>query len=71
VFLAASPLVAGVGGRYFEDSNEAMQVPDNNGYRSGVAPYAPDPGNADRLWSVSETMLVHRSSLNGLLGWEV
>jgi hypothetical protein len=57
VFLAASPLVSGIGGRYFEDSNEAVVVADNNGYRSGVAPYALDQANADRLWSVSQQLL--------------
>jgi NAD(P)-dependent dehydrogenase (short-subunit alcohol dehydrogenase family) len=57
VLLAASPLVEGVGGRYFEDCNEAVPVPDNNGYMSGVAPYALDPANADRLWDESERLL--------------
>src|SRR5450755_3765287 len=57
VFLAASPLVSGIGGRYFEDSNEAVVVADNNGYRSSVAPYALDQANADRLWSVSQQLL--------------
>ncbi len=45
--------MAGVAGRYFEDCNEAVIVPDNNGYRSGVAPYALDQANADRLWKES------------------
>jgi NAD(P)-dependent dehydrogenase (short-subunit alcohol dehydrogenase family) len=57
VFLATSPLVSGVGGRYFEDSNEAVVVADNNGYRSGVAPYALNEANADRLWMLSEQLL--------------
>lgn len=51
VLLAASPLVAGVTGRYFEDANEAEPfVP---GTRRGVAPYAVDSENARRLWDVS------------------
>jgi NAD(P)-dependent dehydrogenase (short-subunit alcohol dehydrogenase family) len=51
VFLASSPLVEGVGGRYFEDSNEAeLQQPGKYG---GVAAYALDPEAAARLWSVS------------------
>jgi hypothetical protein len=57
VLLAASPWLDGVGGRYFEDGQEAKVVPDNNGYRSGVAPYALDPANADRLWDISERLL--------------
>jgi len=57
VFLAVSPLVAGIGGRYFEDCAEAAVVADNNGFRSGVAPYALDPGNADRLWTESERLV--------------
>jgi NAD(P)-dependent dehydrogenase (short-subunit alcohol dehydrogenase family) len=51
VLLAASPLVEGVGGRYFEDCNEAG--PHEPGVRRGVAGYAIDPGNAERLWQVS------------------
>jgi NAD(P)-dependent dehydrogenase (short-subunit alcohol dehydrogenase family) len=55
VLLAASPLLDGVGGRYFEDCNEAgLNEP---GTRSGVAPYALDPEAAGRLWEVSGEML--------------
>ncbi|HEX3875306.1 MAG TPA: SDR family NAD(P)-dependent oxidoreductase, partial [Solirubrobacteraceae bacterium] len=44
VLLAASPLVKGVTGRYFEDCNEAgLRQP---GELRGVADYAIDPGNA-------------------------
>jgi hypothetical protein len=44
VLLAASPLVAGVSGRYFEDCQEAaLHQP---GIRRGVAAYAIDPENA-------------------------
>jgi NAD(P)-dependent dehydrogenase (short-subunit alcohol dehydrogenase family) len=53
LLLATSPLLKGVGGRYFEDCNEAVVVEDANGYMSGVAPYALDPANADRLWEES------------------
>jgi len=54
VLLAASPLVEGVGGRYFEDCNEAVRV-DRRGKpgQGGVAPYALDPANAERLWELS------------------
>ncbi|MEV5084022.1 SDR family NAD(P)-dependent oxidoreductase [Streptomyces sp. NPDC056159] len=59
VFLAASPLVEGVGGRYFEDVNEAPQVtsrPTELGVL-GVAAYALDAANAERLWDLSTTIL--------------
>jgi NAD(P)-dependent dehydrogenase (short-subunit alcohol dehydrogenase family) len=55
VLLAASPLVAGVTGRYFEDCNEAG--PHQPGVRRGVAGYALDPGNAARLWQLSADLL--------------
>jgi NAD(P)-dependent dehydrogenase (short-subunit alcohol dehydrogenase family) len=54
VLLAASPLVEGIGGRYFEDCNEAVRVDRRGGPgRGGVAPYALDPANAERLWELS------------------
>jgi NAD(P)-dependent dehydrogenase (short-subunit alcohol dehydrogenase family) len=56
VFVASAPLLNGIGGRYFEDCNEAEVVGNGNGYGSGVAPYALDVANADRLWEVSMTM---------------
>jgi NAD(P)-dependent dehydrogenase (short-subunit alcohol dehydrogenase family) len=59
VFLAASPLVDGIGGRYFEDVNEAPQVtarPTELGV-PGVAPYALDGANAERLWNLGATIL--------------
>jgi hypothetical protein len=34
-----------------------MPVADNNGYASGVAPYALDPAHADRLWAESQRLL--------------
>lgn len=51
VLLATSPLVAGIGGRYFEDCNEAG--PNQGDYVGGVAAYALDPESAQRLWQVS------------------
>ena len=54
VLLATSPLLDGVGGRYFEDCNEAAVVfrrPTD--FSRGVAPYAIDPSNAERLWNVA------------------
>ena len=50
VLLAASPLVAGVTGRYFEDCQEA--VPFAPGVRRGVAGHALDPASARRLWDL-------------------
>jgi hypothetical protein len=46
VLLATSPLLDGVGGRYFEDCNEAAP-----------AAYALDPDAAERLWDLSELSL--------------
>jgi NAD(P)-dependent dehydrogenase (short-subunit alcohol dehydrogenase family) len=55
VLLAASPLVEGVTGKYFEDGQEAE--PFTPGIRRGVADYALDPTNAERLWQVSLDLL--------------
>ncbi|MEU1529430.1 SDR family NAD(P)-dependent oxidoreductase [Streptomyces fagopyri] len=49
--LAASPLVEGVTGTYFEDCQEAG--PFTPGIRRGVAGHALDPDNARRLWDLS------------------
>jgi NAD(P)-dependent dehydrogenase (short-subunit alcohol dehydrogenase family) len=58
VLLAASPLLDGIGGRYFEDCNEAVVVSRRGGPgRGGVAPYALDPANAERLWELSLTLI--------------
>ncbi len=51
VLLATSPRLEGIGGRYFEDCNEAP-VFEAPGVR-GVAAYALDPEAAERLWQVS------------------
>jgi NAD(P)-dependent dehydrogenase (short-subunit alcohol dehydrogenase family) len=58
VLLAASPLVEDVGGRYFENCNEAAQI-DRRGEpgQGGVARYALDPANAERLWELSLQMI--------------
>ncbi|SBT48733.1 SDR family NAD(P)-dependent oxidoreductase [Micromonospora narathiwatensis] len=55
VLVAASPLLDGVGGRYFEDCQEAG--PNQPGTRTGYAAYARDPEAAERLWAVSEAHL--------------
>jgi NAD(P)-dependent dehydrogenase (short-subunit alcohol dehydrogenase family) len=51
VLIATSPLLEGIGGRYFEDSNEAGPAEPGTGH--GVAAYALDPESAARLWDVS------------------
>jgi NAD(P)-dependent dehydrogenase (short-subunit alcohol dehydrogenase family) len=54
VLLAASPLLEGVGGKHFEDRAEAEVVDHRDEFGIyGVAPYALDPANAERLWEVS------------------
>ncbi|WP_370148847.1 SDR family NAD(P)-dependent oxidoreductase [Streptacidiphilus sp. EB129] len=55
VLLAASPLLEGVSGRYFEDCNEAVRG--ELGARNGVAEYALDPEAAALLWQVSHDTL--------------
>jgi NAD(P)-dependent dehydrogenase (short-subunit alcohol dehydrogenase family) len=58
VLLAAHPSLEGVGGRYYEDCAEAPVI-ERRGERGtgGVAPYALDGDNADRLWELSERLL--------------
>jgi NAD(P)-dependent dehydrogenase (short-subunit alcohol dehydrogenase family) len=54
VLAAASPLLDLVTGRYLEDCNEAPLVSRApEGTAGGVAPYALDPANANRLWDLS------------------
>lgn len=59
VLLAASPLLEGIGGRYFENCNEAMRVEKRTSDYStgGYAAYAVDPENAERLWQRSHTLI--------------
>lgn len=51
VLLATSPLLNGIGGRYFENCNEVG--PQSAGTQSGVASYALDPDAAEELWKLS------------------
>ena len=53
VLVATSPLLEGVGGRYFEDCNEAPVVDADPEAAFGVATYAVDLEAAARLWQVS------------------
>jgi NAD(P)-dependent dehydrogenase (short-subunit alcohol dehydrogenase family) len=57
VLLAASPLLDKVGGRYFEDCNEAVTVTRRPADYAGVAWYALDPANAERLWDTALGLL--------------
>jgi NAD(P)-dependent dehydrogenase (short-subunit alcohol dehydrogenase family) len=61
VLVATSPQLQGVGGRYFEDCNEAEVIAsdatDLSTHRHGVAAYALDPGNAKHLWEISLSLL--------------
>ncbi|MDX6404158.1 MAG: hypothetical protein QOH70_1613 [Blastocatellia bacterium] len=59
VFVATSPLLDGIGGRYFEDCNEARVLDPGaqDTTISGVAAYALDPANAKRLWELSLALL--------------
>lgn len=54
---ATSPLLKGIGGRYLEDNNEASLVTHRSADLIGVAPYALDTANADRLWDLSLELL--------------
>ncbi|WP_330255972.1 SDR family NAD(P)-dependent oxidoreductase [Nocardia sp. NBC_00565] len=56
VLLAASPDVQGVTGCYYEDCAPAPRVSERAGHTGGVAPYALDPDNAERLWQISEEL---------------
>jgi NAD(P)-dependent dehydrogenase (short-subunit alcohol dehydrogenase family) len=61
VLVATSPQLDGIGGRYFEDCNEAQVInsdaPDLSDHRTGVAAYALDPANAKHLWDLSSSLL--------------
>ncbi len=54
VFVACSPLLEGVGGRYFVDCNEA-ETADRSAV--SVASYALDPDHASHLWDLSSELL--------------
>jgi hypothetical protein len=55
VLLAASPLVEGISGKYFEDC--VIAGPHRPGVRRGVAAHALDQAKAARLWQVSLGMI--------------
>jgi NAD(P)-dependent dehydrogenase (short-subunit alcohol dehydrogenase family) len=58
VLLATYPELEGVGGRYFEDCHEAEVIQRREPHTiAGVAPYALDPVNAERLWEISRVLI--------------
>jgi NAD(P)-dependent dehydrogenase (short-subunit alcohol dehydrogenase family) len=57
VLLAASPDVEGVTGRYYEYCAEAAVIQERAGHTGGVAPYALDADNAERLWQISTELI--------------
>jgi len=54
-WLASAPGLADVGGRYFEECQEALPWRAEEPM-AGVKPYALDPDNARRLWALAATM---------------
>ena len=67
VYLATSPDLDGIGGRYFEDLAEAEPTDEplsaDGNHAPGVARYALDPAGAERLWTLSEQMLTRRRQM--------
>ncbi|MDO1450525.1 SDR family NAD(P)-dependent oxidoreductase [Rhodocytophaga aerolata] len=59
--LAASPLLDGRGGHYFENCNEAITVTKRPDNYEGVAIYALNKDNADHLWNLSLQFLTQLS----------
>jgi NAD(P)-dependent dehydrogenase (short-subunit alcohol dehydrogenase family) len=57
VLVATSPRLEGIGGRYFENCNEAAVVDPSTSGAFGVAAYALDADAAARLWQVSSDAL--------------
>ena len=57
MLLTASPLLEKIGGRYFEDCNEAATVTRRPAGYAGVAWYALAPANAQRLWDTAVSLL--------------
>lgn len=61
VLLATATALDGIGGRYFEDCNEARTVAQITDGLHGVLDYALDPDAARRLWDMSMDLLAaHR-----------
>lgn len=60
LYVGTSPDLEGIGGRYFEDVNEARVVDQRGPDYTGVAPYALDRANAERLWDLSTKLLARQ-----------
>jgi NAD(P)-dependent dehydrogenase (short-subunit alcohol dehydrogenase family) len=60
VWLATSPLLDCIGGRFFVDCNEAS--PNQPDTATGVAAHALDPLAASRLWDISLDLLNNQSA---------
>ncbi|MGY4384687.1 NAD(P)-dependent dehydrogenase (short-subunit alcohol dehydrogenase family) [Pedobacter sp. UYP24] len=58
ILLATSPLLENISGRYFENCNEVETVTKRPDNYEGVAMYALDKENADRLWKLSTQMTI-------------
>jgi short chain dehydrogenase len=62
VLLAASPLLDGISGLYFEDCQQAQPVTRRpTDFTGGYAAYAVAPAIAERLWSVALKLIGERS----------
>jgi NAD(P)-dependent dehydrogenase (short-subunit alcohol dehydrogenase family) len=59
LLVATSPQLEGVGGRYFEDCNEAVAIDPlvTDDLSHGVANHALDAMNAERLWDISDRLI--------------
>jgi NAD(P)-dependent dehydrogenase (short-subunit alcohol dehydrogenase family) len=57
LWCATSPLLAGGGSVYCEDCNIAALTPDDDPGFAGVRRWAIDPEAAERLWTLSESLL--------------
>lgn len=60
VWCATSPQLDGIGGVFCEDCD--ISAPAGDTPYVGVHPHAVDPASADRLWSLTETMLAQLAS---------
>jgi hypothetical protein len=65
VLVATAPQLDGIGGRYFEDCNEAPVVDADPDATFGVAAHAVDPAAAARLWQDSINALSASSRYSG------
>lgn len=57
VLLAASPSIAGITGKYFEDNRIAKRASNPDEAQSGIADHATDPELAEQLWATTCQLL--------------